>query len=256
MDTSNVKYKIKKYTSKLKHSKNLKEAESYQDKLRYYHTMNQKGGADGPQSLVILHQSLEQQKNDIINQLSQVQTLDLPSLNKLQENIQKAKNLIEEYKTAASNNAQIAEEYKNFATNLSESIKKTPKNVNVEGFNKKLNDIILLSDSMVTGTAISTKPIESFQTTETQQTFKPGESTSEQEINQSLDKIKNSTNNADILTEIDKLNKMTIPHGYIVNKDKIKAAAESIKYSKILTEGQKSNILDKLEKIFGVNFTS
>lgn len=38
--TDKIKYKIQKYTYKLKHAKSRKEADVYQDKLQYYHGLN------------------------------------------------------------------------------------------------------------------------------------------------------------------------------------------------------------------------
>lgn len=47
MNSSELEYKLKKYTYKLRHAKNRREAESYQQKLQQYHSLgrtNQRGG--------------------------------------------------------------------------------------------------------------------------------------------------------------------------------------------------------------------
>ena len=44
MSNQNIDYKIKKYTSKLKHSNDFEQAEVYKNKLDFYHKFNQSGG--------------------------------------------------------------------------------------------------------------------------------------------------------------------------------------------------------------------
>jgi hypothetical protein len=53
-NTENIQYKIKKYTYKLRKANSLKSAEVYQNKLRYYHAINQYGGIDVGNYMLIL----------------------------------------------------------------------------------------------------------------------------------------------------------------------------------------------------------
>lgn len=150
MDENLLEYKIKKYTQKLKHARNVQQADIYRQKLNHYHRIAQYGGKEEkPEKIIevaVKQEPIvkpETEKTEIVKQkeLSQeekkIEMLN-QQFNKKKEEINK---LLDELKSIVR--IDTAELNKSL-DNLSKNIDKL---INTTKFNKEVADLLYLHNN-------------------------------------------------------------------------------------------------------------
>lgn len=107
MDQDALNYKIKKYRSKLKLAKNLKSAELYQDKLKYYHRLNQFGGLNVKQGLKETYDYLKDKTDDLLKLVEDIRAQSSFDLTPLDKGIDYLKDKINGLKNDFTNKQHV-----------------------------------------------------------------------------------------------------------------------------------------------------
>lgn len=161
MNNHKINHKINKYTNKLKSNKNITKGEIYQQKLRFYHRMNQLGGMnteligdpsiDENVKLDSLKNQLKTKQNEMKVILRQINELTGNKAKIIEKNLNDITKEVNQISKIYKNNIEQANALNKYKTNLDSEIKltldelKNESNNNNVSMNKTFQNLVTQS---------------------------------------------------------------------------------------------------------------